>query len=271
MALSPQEQQTASYMTHELRAPLTSVRSALGLLQEQLQDRLSRDEKQVLDLAVKNANRLAGLINDILDFSKIQAGKMRLRAEPTDCRLLLQEAWGSLQAWAISKGIRLVRLRGQAPMPRVQADSKRTLQVLVNLVSNAIKFTPAGGKIELSTALGSGEHEGTVVFSVKDTGCGIAPEDLSRIFHCFEQSAAGVKASEGTGLGLTLAKAMVELQGGRIWAESWKGVGATFRFTLPIAREDQSRPVVVYPKPAEYHGALFSLFRRLNAFLATFF
>ncbi|MCX5789295.1 MAG: HAMP domain-containing sensor histidine kinase [Elusimicrobia bacterium] len=249
----PKDQRLASYMTHELRAPLTSVHSALNLLEDQLRDRLQPDEKQLLAIALKNTDRLAGLITDILDFSKIQAGKMTVERQPLDPGALLQEAVDSLQAWAITRGVRLLR-RAEGPLPRVRGDAKRIVQVLTNLISNAIKFTPAGGRVEVFAGLGRMEHSGTIVFSVKDTGPGVAPEDRGRLFHC-----------------LTLAKSMVELQGGRIWVESWKGLGATFRFTIPIVDEDLSEPVELYPKPAEYHGLLVGAFRRLNAVLAAFF
>ncbi|MBI4348853.1 MAG: HAMP domain-containing histidine kinase [Elusimicrobia bacterium] len=265
------EQKLASYMTHELRAPLTSVRSALGLLEEQLATRLQPDEQQVLTLAMKNADRLAGLINDILDFSKIQAGKMSMQLETLDPLALLQEAVDSLQAWALARGVRLVRGPSAGGLPRVRGDARRITQVLTNLLSNAIKFTPAGGRVEVSARMGRAEHTGTIVFSVKDTGCGIPQQDLEKIFRCFEQSAEGRKTSNGTGLGLTLAKSMVELQGGRIWAESWKGLGSTFHFTIPIVSEDLAVPVEVYPRSPEYHGLLVDVFRRLNAVVAAFF
>ena len=96
-------------------------------------------------------------------------------------------------------------------------------------------------------------------------------KDLEKIFRCFEQSALGSKTSHGTGLGLTLSRAMVELQGGRIWAESWKGLGASFFFTVPILRNDMARPVEAYPKPVEYHGLLVSVFRRMNSFVLALF
>ncbi len=264
------EQKMASYMTHELRAPLTSIRSALGLLQMQLEGRLQPDERQILGLALKNSERLNGLITDILDFSKLQAGKMKMSLEAARAEDLIDEAIDTLRSWSVSKGVRLVRAEGE-PLPRIYADPKRSVQVLVNLLSNAIKFTPAGGKVEVSAAPGRHEHAGTIVFRVKDTGPGIAKGDIERIFHCFEQSALGAKASNGTGLGLTLSRAMVELQGGRIWAESWKGLGASFFFTIPILRNDMARPVEVYPKPVEYHGLFVSVFRRMNSFVAALF
>lgn len=230
----------ASYLTHELRAPLTSVRSALNILADELKDRLQPDERQMLAIAIKNSERLGGLINDILDYSKLQGGGIQLEPKPCTARDLLQEAVDSLQAWALTKGVKLLRVESEEAPPQVQADPGRTAQVLVNLLSNAIKFTPRGGRVEVSAKPGSGRLWGQVVFSVKDSGCGIRAEDLSRVFNVFETSAATGRKGEGTGLGLTLAKSFVELQGGKIWAESWHGHGSTFRFTLPVAASEPS-------------------------------
>jgi len=265
------EQQIASYMTHELRAPLTSIRSALSILRDQLDGRLAPDERQILALAARNTERLGSLIDDILDFGKVRAGKMTMSLEALRPEELVAEAVDSMRSWAVAKGLRLVCVEPEDPLPRVFADRRRTVQVLVNLLSNAIKFTPAGRKVEVIAARGRHEHLGTIAFKVKDSGPGIPRQDLERIFHCFEQSALGAKASQGTGLGLTLAKAMVELQGGRIWAESWQGLGATLVFTLPILQSDMARPVEAYPRPTEYHGLLVDVFRRMNAFVTALF
>jgi signal transduction histidine kinase len=262
------EEKLSSYMTHELRAPLTSIRSALGLLDMELANRLSDQEAQTLEMAVRNAERLNGLIDDIMDFAKIRDGKMRMNLESCRPEELMQEAIDSLRSWALQKGVRVVRVENDEPLPRVTADRRRTVQVLTNLLSNALKFTPAGKKVELTATLGKHGHFGTVQFRVKDQGPGIPHEDLERVFACFEQSAQGVKASQGTGLGLTLAKAMIEAQSGRIWAESWKGLGAELFFTLPIAAGQTTKPVKVYPEPVEYHGLLMGAFKRLNAVVA---
>jgi signal transduction histidine kinase len=264
------ERKLASHMTHELRAPLTSIRSALGILLMQLGERLAPEERQILQMAVRNSERLDSLINDIMDFSKIRAGKMSVEPAAADPRELIQEAIESLRSWATAKGVRLVRAETDEPAPRVFADRRRTVQVLINLLSNAIKFTPSGGKVEVSAVLGRFDHAGAVLFKVKDTGPGIPAADIERVFRSFEQSALGRKSSQGTGLGLTLAKAMVELQDGRIWAESWKGLGATFLFTLPI-HTGETRPVKLYPEPVRYHGLLTSIYKRLNSVVAALF
>ncbi len=265
------EAQLGSYMTHELRAPLTSIRSALGLLAMNLEGRLSPEEAETLRLAAKNAERLGGLIDDVMDFSKTRAGRMETSCEALIPEELLDEAVESLRAWAVAKGVRLAKLPSEEPLPRVWADRRRTVQALTNLVSNAIKFTPAGGRVELSARVGRHQHAGTIQFRVKDTGPGIPAKDLERVFACFEQSALGAKASHGTGLGLTLAKSMVELMGGRIWAESWPGLGATLCFTLPLVAPNAAKPVNAYPKKPQYSGLLLTLTKRLNSFVAAMF
>ncbi|TPW19893.1 MAG: Two-component hybrid sensor and histidine kinase regulator [Elusimicrobia bacterium] len=267
----PSEAQLGSYMTHELRAPLTSVRSALGLLAINLEGRLTPEEAETLRLAARNAERLGGLIDDVMDFTKSRAGRVEVSCEALVPEALLDEAVESLRSWAVAKGVRLGRAAAEEPLPRIWADRRRTVQALTNLLSNAIKFTPAGGRVELSARLGRHHHQGTVQFRVKDTGPGIPAKDLERVFRCFEQSALGMKASSGTGLGLTLAKTMVELMGGRIWAESWPGLGATLCFTLPLVAPCAAKPVQAYPKPLEVSGLLVTLAKRLNSVVAALF
>ncbi len=263
------EQVQASYLTHELRAPITAIRLGLEIFSEQVQSKLESDEKQMLSLAVRNTARLEGLVNDIMDHAKIMAGKMGLDKEPCDARQLVGEALDSLQATAISKGVKLSR-ESDGPLPRISAEPGRVVQVLTNLISNAIKYTPSRGSVTVSVKEGKFEHAGTLVFRVRDTGRGIPAEDIEKIFDMFIQSQSNVRKSEGTGLGLTLARAMVTLHGGRIWAESWRGVGASFYFTIPIEASDLGEKIEVYPKPIEYHGLLVSMTRRFNAILALF-
>jgi signal transduction histidine kinase len=260
----------ASYLAHELRAPVTSIRLGLEILSEQIEARLQPDEKQMLALAVRNTQRLEGLVNDIMDYSKIAAGKMSILKAPCEARALIDDAADALRAAAVAKGVKLVK--DVSPLlPRVAAEDRRVVQVLINLLSNAIKHTPNRGTVTLSASEGRYEHQGTVVFKVKDTGCGIAQDELEKVFGMFEQaSVSNTRKTEGTGLGLTLARAMVELHGGRIWAESWKGCGATFCFTIPVAHVDMVRPVPVYAEPLQFHGLLADFSRRFNAFLALF-
>ena len=260
----------AAYLTHELRAPVTSIRLSLEVLAEQVQDRLEADEKQMLSLAIRNTRRLEGLVNDIMDYSKIAAGKMAIIKEACDARALVDDAVDALKAAATSKSVKLVKTVDPL-LPRCAAESRRVVQVLINLLSNAIKYTPARGSVRVSVGEGRREHAGTLLFKVKDSGCGIAAEELEKIFGMFEQASHdGARKSEGTGLGLTLARAMVGLHRGRIWAESWKGGGATFCFTIPIASIDLPRRIEAYAQPLEFSGLLAEFSRRFNAVIALF-
>jgi len=269
-AAKPLPEVQASYLTHELRAPVTAIRLGLEILQEQAEKKLAADERQMLDLAIKNTARLEGLVKDILDHAKLTAGKLELDKKPCDPVELVTDAVDALQPTALNKGVKLVKEFEALGLPRVSGEHRRIVQVLTNLISNAIKFTPSRGRVVVTVKEGKFEHEGTLVFRVKDNGCGIAAKDLDQVFDMFAQAGGAVKKSEGTGLGLTLSKAFVQLHGGRIWAESWKGAGSSFYFTIPITPEDLTKPVEVYPKPVEYHGLLVSMYRRMNAFLALF-
>jgi len=264
------DQMLASYMSHELRAPLISIRSALGILDEQFGAPPDSDAGQILSLALKNTERLDALITDILDYGRLQAGRMTMAANAERPEGLMQEAVESMRPWAQAKGVLIAWAKPEPPLPPCIADRRRAVQVLVNLLSNAIKFTPEGGRIAVSAEPGSGEDLGAVAFTVRDTGPGIPGNDLERIFRCFEQSALGAKTSRGTGLGLTLAKAMVELQGGRIWAQSPPGMGAAFTFTLPT-----SRSAAAFGRErggrTQYHGLLVRWCRRLNSFMLALF
>src|SRR5262249_10501055 len=155
-----------------LRAPVTAIRLGLEILQEQVAGRLAPEESQMLEVAVKNTARLEGLVDDILDYSKIMSGKLGLERSACDARELLSEAAEGLRATALRRGVRLSRVEGE-PLPRIDADPRRVVQVLTNLISNALKFTPARGTVTVSVERGRREHDGTLLFKVKDNGRGI--------------------------------------------------------------------------------------------------
>ena len=226
------QQDFISNMTHELRSPLTSIKAAL--------DMLSRDSKaddpgkNILNTAIRNTERLNSIIGDILDFSKLESGKLVFRQENTPAEDIAKEAVDAMKAWANSKSLAL-SIRTEAGVSPVYADKRRTVQILINLISNSIKFTPQGGSIEVSVDGGREAQAGFVFFSVKDTGCGMKKDDQNRIFEKFVQVSAGEKIG-GTGLGLSITKAMVVRQGGRITVESEDGRGSTFRVAMPLYR-----------------------------------
>jgi hypothetical protein len=200
----PEPKVQAAYLAHELRAPVTSIRLGLEILSEQIEPKLQADEKQMLSLAIRNTMRLEGLVNDIMDYSKIAAGKLAIVKEPCDARTLVDDAADSLRAMATAKGVKISK--DYAPLlPRCAAENRRVIQVLMNLISNAIKFTPSRGLVTVSVAEGKYEHAGTLIFKVKDTGCGIPHDELEKIFGLFEQAGGSQqRQSQGTGLGLVL-------------------------------------------------------------------
>ena len=220
-------------VTHELRSPLTSISAALQMLNADLPD-LSKEHKTFLNTAVRNAQRLNSIISDILDFSKLQAGRLTVHPQPCDPAVIVAEAVAAMHPWAKSKNVTLASSGGPGGM-YVLADSSRTVQVLVNLISNAIKFTPDGGKIDVSLGLATHNNAECVRFEVKDTGPGIAREDQARIFERFVQIAAGEKVG-GTGLGLPITKALAVMQQGSIELESDLGKGSSFKVFLPAAQ-----------------------------------
>lgn len=227
------EREFVAHVTHELRAPLSSIRAALEILQSQILGKLKDDDNRIFDTALRNADRLEDLIKNILDFSKIESGQMTVHPQPADPEKIARDGAESLRPWCIKKGIQLA-VTVEPGIPKVLADSSRTVQVMVNLLSNAIKFTPAGGTISVTVATGAKENDRFALFSVSDTGPGIAKKDHAKIFEKFVQIAAGEKTVGGTGLGLAIAKAFIHLQNGQMWIDSDLGRGAKFLFTLPF-------------------------------------
>ncbi|MBI4351453.1 MAG: PAS domain-containing protein [Elusimicrobia bacterium] len=233
------QQEFIANMTHELRSPLTSIKAALELMGR---DAPKEDSgRGILNTAIRNTERLNSIITDILDFSKLQSGKLVFHKENTPAGEAAREAVESMKAWATSKGVNLSVACG-ADVQNIYADKRRTVQVLINLISNSIKFTPTGGSITVSADAGKEALSGYSFFSVTDTGCGIRKEDQAKVFEKFVQVAAGEKVG-GTGLGLSITKAMVILQGGRLSLESEPGRGATFRVGLPVYRGQADQPV----------------------------
>ncbi len=252
-----------SHVTHELRAPLSSIRAALDILQGQFSDKIEEDETRMLNTAIRNSDRLAEMINSILDFSKIESGQMTVYTKPTEAVKIAQDAVDSLQPWAQKKGIGLSLVAPEG-LPLVEADAPRTVQVIVNLLSNAIKFTPAGGKITVKLAKRAEGNKGFVEYSVTDTGPGIAKAEQGKIFEKFVQIAAGEMHIGGTGLGLSIAKTLVHMQQGKMWIESDVGQGATFLFTVPVhlaalAEASFVRTKAVPPKAVSWWKKLLGL------------
>jgi len=219
-----------STVSHELRTPLTSLRASLGLLSSGTLEAKPEKQRQMFDMAIGNCDRLVRLVNGILDFERLEKGQLALSRVPVYARDLLRKASESSSNAAIKARI---EIRIDAEEVAVLADEKRILQVLNELLSNAIKFSPPETKVRLSAHRMGPEQ---VCFTVEDQGRGISREKLERIFDRFQQGdASDTRDIGGTGLGLALCRSLVEQHGGRIWAESDPGQGARFRFTLPTA------------------------------------
>jgi signal transduction histidine kinase len=219
-------------VSHELRTPLTAIKGAVDLILREVAGPLTDKQFHYLNRVRSNTQHLAGLINDLLDLSKIESGKTEIKASRVALDGLVHEVLESLRPVAAEKVIALEATFGESSI-LVSADRSKINQILTNLIGNAIKFTPSSGRITVS-ASGTGK-EGVQV-SVSDTGPGIPPREKEKIFDKFYQIAEeGGTKPKGTGLGLPICKALVELHGGRIWVESEDGHGSTFSFTLPIS------------------------------------
>jgi PAS domain S-box-containing protein len=219
--------QVLSYVAHDLRSPLGGISLMAGLLLRHPSGEAER--RRSLEAIVQAAGQMDRLIQDLLDAGRIEGGRLRLDAEPLAVEPVVREAMLVLERAAAEAGVRL-SAELPADLPLVLADRGRLLQVLANLVENAIRFTPRGGRITLRAAAAETE----VTFAVADTGPGIAPEDLPHLFDRFWQAQRTGRG--GAGLGLAIARGIVEEHGGRIWAESRAGAGSTFCFTLPRSR-----------------------------------
>ena len=220
-------------VTHELRTPLHSIISYGSLLLEgYVDDDLSEEQQEHIQFMVRRAEDLSRLVDDMLDLSKIEADRLEVKVEPLHLEQSLQDVVGELKQMASNKGLALA-LDIEEELPMALADSHRIRQVLVNLVSNALKFTEKGG-VTIHCALL--DRYDMLRISVSDTGIGISPAALDYIFEAFRQAdGSTTRRFGGTGLGLTIARKLIELQGGEVAVESIVGQGSTFSFTLPVA------------------------------------
>jgi signal transduction histidine kinase len=216
-------------MSHELRTPLNAIIGFSEVLSERMFGEINDKQAEYLADILESGRHLLSLINDILDLSKIEAGRMELEPSEFDLPTTIETALILVRERAQRHGIVLEHTVDER-LGTIRGDERKVKQVLLNLLSNALKFTPEAGRIDVRAAV----RDSTVEISVTDTGVGIALEDQETVFEEFRQVGVAAKKVEGTGLGLAISKKLIELHGGRIWVESTVGSGSTFAFTLPL-------------------------------------
>ena len=236
-----------SIVSHELRTPLTSIKGSLHLLMTDPAVSDNEDQRQLVEISLKNTDRLIRLINDILDVSKMEAGRIQLRLGLQAVAEWVGTSVEGIHAFADSRGIRIETELADG-LPPVLVDPDRMVQVVTNLLSNAVKFSPEGSRVWV-TARRAGD---TVELRVRDEGRGIGAEDIPKLFEKFRQlDSRSVRAAGGTGLGLAICRGLVEEHGGRIWVESTPGEGATFIVVLPVHTPGVVTPAATAAPPGE--------------------
>lgn len=216
-------------VSHELRTPLSSIKGyAETLLEGALEDK--KHAKEFIEIIYRDSERLSNLIDDILDLSKIESGKMEMSFAAADIRAIIQRTLSVLEKQASGKNI-VFKINLKPGLPKVNGDETRLIQVFMNLIDNAIKYTPESGSITISASV----ENGSVRVDIQDTGIGIPEKDLSRIFERFYRvDKARARDQGGTGLGLSIVKHIVSSHGGQVWVVSELQKGSTFSFTIPV-------------------------------------
>ncbi|MBE9048403.1 PAS domain S-box protein [Pleurocapsales cyanobacterium LEGE 10410] len=226
-AVEQMKSEFVSIASHEMRTPLTSIQGVIKLLDAGRLGELSEPGKSLVDMALRNGDRLMRLIDDILDLERMQSGKDRLEKQRCDSAKLIQQAVDTLRSMADEQQI---SLETNSPSIELYADCDRIVQTLINIIDNAVKFSAKGGQVAIAAQL----QDNNVLFTVKDYGRGIPQDKLKTIFERFQQvDASDSRKKGGTGLGLAICRHIVEQHNGKIWAESTYGEGSTFYFSIP--------------------------------------
>lgn len=231
--LEKMKDELVSVVSHELRTPLTSIHGSLKLISGTMKDALPKQGGKLLEMASRNTERLIRLVNDLLDLERLRAGRFEMEPSPVGTKALAVDAVQSLQGFAHSHDVK-VAVEGEDVT--IMADGHRVHQALVNLISNAVKFSPQGGKVRVATEM----DPDRVWFSVTDEGPGIPREKQKHLFNRFSQlDVDDARARHGSGLGLAITRGIVEAHGGRVGLVSEPGKGSTFYFMLPRSDEKQ--------------------------------
>lgn len=229
-----------SITSHELRTPITPLKAQLQMLQQGYFGKLTDEQKQSVEVILRNTERLNKIIEDFLEISRIEAARLKFVFRKTDISEIIRETVEFMNGFAKEKDITLVIKSGKLPI--IEIDSDRISQVLRNLVHNAIKFSPKDSSIEIDAQM-QNHH---IRFSVKDKGVGLNADDQIRVFEPFYQVEGSLSRNYGgTGLGLTICRGIIEAQKGKIWVESRPGLGSTFYFTVPLTPVFEIEPIKV--------------------------
>lgn len=229
-----------SVASHEMRTPITCIKGYTDLLAKLMRDSVDDEHIEFLDTIRVNADRLAGLVSDLSDMARLESGRLQLVVDRVHLERVIAEAIRDIGARIREKDQLLID-DVPSELPVVQGDYDSLVRVMINLLSNAHKFTPAGGQIRVFAEVLNSEEEGAAVHvAISDSGIGIQAEELDRVFEKFYRS-EDREASQrpGSGLGLSIASELIEMQGGRIWLESTFREGTTVHFTVPVARRSE--------------------------------
>lgn len=221
-------------VSHELRSPLSAIKGYVDFLLKEVAGPVNEKQKEFLNIVKNNTTRLTNFINNVLDVAKMESSKMELNREQIKIKDVIGEVITLFKPSASDKKITLEFTADEA-LPQISADGEKIMQVITNLISNAMKFTPEGGNVTVKSELGRQKPE--VVVSVSDSGMGMTKDDCAKLFNKFVQVSSAkknIKGPKGTGLGLSIAKGIIELHNGKIWVESEINMGTTFYFTLPV-------------------------------------
>jgi signal transduction histidine kinase len=215
-------------LAHELKTPLTSIIAASGLLAEELEHVTDKSTQKLIQTIIHNSSTLEKRLAELLDTVRTGSGKIQLQLEPVDIKSIIQGTCIQIAPLIQGKNHTLATDVPSA-LPLVRGDGPRLEQVMLNLLTNAVKFTPPGGRISINAR----EEGDGLIISVKDNGIGIPREEQPRLFKAYSRIQSDRQKQPGLGLGLAIAKQVVELHGGKIWVDSESGSGSTFYFTLP--------------------------------------
>ncbi len=232
------QEEMAQFIVHDLRSPMTNLLTGMQTLQCIADEEMGETEKELIDMAITSSNRLLTLINSLLDVSKLESGELPIKVTEVHASELIEYSFHNVALWAEQNSVTLTP-EVDPKLKSIRIDKELTERVLVNLLGNALKFSPADSTVTVKALKSHGE----VKFCVADKGPGIPKEWAHKIFDKFAQIEARKAGAASTGLGLTFCRLAIEAQGGRIWVESELGKGSRFIFTLPLNVQKVQAPV----------------------------